>query len=129
MARIPLEDNYDDVVNKAQRGLGISDEDLARRAGVSAADLAALKSGAFNEAVARRVVRHLKLHPDSFVQLTKKTWYPAQPVFPTGFAAFNTACGDMTVNSYLVWGTTAGGTTNKVGLVPFGSGRFLSLFP
>ncbi|MDR2674429.1 MAG: MBL fold metallo-hydrolase [Opitutaceae bacterium] len=103
MARIPLEDNYDDVVNKAQRGLGISDGELARRAGVPAEALAALKSGAFNEAVARRVARHLGLHPDALVRLAKKTWYPAQPVFPTGFAAFNTACGDMTVNSYLVW--------------------------
>ncbi|MDR0902692.1 MAG: MBL fold metallo-hydrolase, partial [Opitutaceae bacterium] len=103
MARIPLEDNYDDVVNKAQRGLGITDGELARRAGVSPEDLAALKAGAFNEAVARRVARHLRLHPDSLVRLAKKTWYPAQPVFPTGFAAFNTALGDMTVNSYLVW--------------------------
>ncbi len=103
MARIPIEDNYDDVINKAQRGLDLADEELSRRAGVSPEDLAALKAGVFNEAVARRVARHLKLHPDSLVRLAKKTWYPAQPVFPTGFAAFNTSCGDMTVNSYLVW--------------------------
>ncbi|MDR0351991.1 MAG: MBL fold metallo-hydrolase [Opitutaceae bacterium] len=103
MARIPLEDNYDDVINKAQRGLGIPDEELARRAEVSAEELAALKSGVFHESVARRVARHLKLHPDALVRLAKKTWHPAQPVFPTGFAAFNTACEDMTVNSYLVW--------------------------
>ena len=36
MARIPLEDNFDDVINKAQRGLKISDADLAKRAEVSA---------------------------------------------------------------------------------------------
>ena len=30
MARIPLEDNFDDVINKTQRGLKISDADLAR---------------------------------------------------------------------------------------------------
>ena len=42
MARIPLEDNYDDVLRKAQRGLGVSDADLASRAAVSAEDLASL---------------------------------------------------------------------------------------
>ena len=42
MARIPLEDNFNDVINKTQRGLNISDEDLAQRASVSLADLAAV---------------------------------------------------------------------------------------
>ena len=41
MARIPLEDNFDDVINKAQRGLQIPDEELAQRADVSLADLLA----------------------------------------------------------------------------------------
>ena len=35
MPRIPLEDNFDDVINKAQRGLRLDDGDLARRAGIS----------------------------------------------------------------------------------------------
>ena len=34
MPRIPLEDNFNDVINKAQRGMAISDEDLAKRAEV-----------------------------------------------------------------------------------------------
>lgn len=103
MGRIPLEDNYDDVINKAQRGLGITDEQLSQRAEVSRADLSALKAGRFNEAVARRVAAHLRLHRDSLVQLARKSWYPEQPVFSTGFAAFNTPMGDMTVNSYVIW--------------------------
>ena len=44
MARIPLEDDFNDVINKAQRGLNISDADLAARAAVSLADLAAVKA-------------------------------------------------------------------------------------
>jgi glyoxylase-like metal-dependent hydrolase (beta-lactamase superfamily II) len=103
MARIPLEDNFDDVINKAQRGLGISDEALATRAEVSAADLTAVKSGRPIDAVIRRVARHLHLSPDALEALAHKRWYPQQPVFPTGFAAFNTPFEDMTVNSYLVW--------------------------
>lgn len=103
MARIPLEDNFDDVINKAQRGWGISDADLAKRAEVSAGDLAAIKSGRPHDAVIRRVARHLRLSADALEALAHKRWYPEQPVFPRGFAMFNTAYDDMTVNSYLVW--------------------------
>lgn len=103
MPRIPLEDNFDDVINKAQRGLQISDEDLAKRAEVSAADLAAVKQGKPIDAVIRRVARHLRLSPDALEALAHKRWYPTQPDFPRGFAAFNTRFEDMTVNSYLVW--------------------------
>lgn len=103
MARIPLEDNFNDVINKAQRGLKISDEDLALRAEVTAADLAAIKSGQPLDAVIRRVARHLKLSPTALEALAHKAWYPQQPNFPTGFAAFNTTYEDMTVNSFLAW--------------------------
>lgn len=103
MARIPLEDNFTDVIGKAQRGLGISDADLAKRAEVSLEDLAAVKAGRTIDAVIRRVARHLRLSPDALEILAHKRWYPEQPVFPRGFAAFNTAYGDMTVNSYLIW--------------------------
>src|SRR5947209_6765348 len=103
MARIPLEDNFDDVINKAQRGLKISDADLAKRAEVSGADLAAVKRGEPIDAVLRRVARHLRLSPEALEELAHKRWYPRQPVFPRGFAAFNTPYGDMTVNSYVIW--------------------------
>jgi hydroxyacylglutathione hydrolase len=105
MARIPLEDNFNDVINKAQRGLKLSDADLAKRSEVSAADLAAVKAGKPIDAVIRRVARHLRLSPDALEALAHKRWYPEQPIFPRGFAAFNTAYEDMTVNSYLIWDT------------------------
>src|SRR5215208_6556638 len=60
MARIPLEDNFNDVINKAQRGWKFSDADLAQRAEVSLEDLAAVKAGKPLDAVIRRVARHLK---------------------------------------------------------------------
>ncbi len=103
MARIPLEDNFTDVIGKAQRGLAISDADLAKRAEVSVEDLAAVKSGRQMDAVIRRVARHLRLSPDALETLAHKRWYPEQPVFPRGFAAFNTPYSDLTVNSYLIW--------------------------
>lgn len=103
MARIPLEDNFNDVINKAQRGLKISDAELALRAEVAPEDLAAVKAGKPIDAVLRRVARHLRLSPDALETLAHKRWYPQQPVFSHGFAAFNTTYEDMTVNSYLVW--------------------------
>ena len=103
MARIPLEDNFNDVINKTQRGLKITDDDLAQRAEVSPEDLAAVKAGKPLDAVIRRVARHLKLSPDALEALAHKRWYPQLPDFPKGFAMFNTPHEDMTVNSYLVW--------------------------
>jgi glyoxylase-like metal-dependent hydrolase (beta-lactamase superfamily II) len=103
MAHIPLEDNYTDVIAKAQRGLKITDSELAARAEVSLADLAEVRGGKPIDAVLRRIARHLKLSPDALEALAHQRWYPQIPDFPRGFAMFNTAYGDMTVNSYLVW--------------------------
>ncbi|MBM3841660.1 MAG: MBL fold metallo-hydrolase [Verrucomicrobia bacterium] len=103
MPHLPLEDNCQDVIAKAQRGLGISDADLARRAEVSLEDLQALQSGQAKDAVLRRVARHLGLSPDALEALAHQRWYPRIPDFPTGFAAFSTRHGEMLVNSYLIW--------------------------
>ena len=103
MPLIPLEDNFDDVINKAQRGLRITDENLATRAEISLEDLTKVKNGEALHAVIRRVARHLRLNPDALESLARKSWYPKIPIIPRGFAAFNTPFEDMTVNSYLVW--------------------------
>jgi glyoxylase-like metal-dependent hydrolase (beta-lactamase superfamily II) len=107
MPRIPIEDNFTDIIAKAQRGLGISDPELCKLAEVSPADLAAVKSGQLIDAVIRRVARHLKLGPNSLEDLAHKRWYPEVPVFPHGFAIFNTTFEDMKVNSYLIWDARA----------------------
>ena len=103
MPRLPLEDNFTDVIGKAQRGLRITDEQLAALAEVSRTDLAAVKSGQLIDAVIRRIARHLRLSPDALEDLAHGRWYPEQPIYRRGFAMFNTRFEDMTVNSYLVW--------------------------
>jgi glyoxylase-like metal-dependent hydrolase (beta-lactamase superfamily II) len=103
MARIPLEDNFTDVIGKAQRGWKITDQELAAKAGVSVEDLAAVKGGKPIDAVIRRIARHLRLNPDALEALAHKDWYPEQPAFPRGFMMFNTPFEDMTVNSFLIW--------------------------
>jgi glyoxylase-like metal-dependent hydrolase (beta-lactamase superfamily II) len=103
MPRIPLEDNFDDVIKKAQRGLRLNDGDLAKRAGVAPSDVEAVRRGTFDEKVVRAVAAALRLGADQLVTLAKKGWYPDQMIPPRGFAMINTAYEDMTVNSYLVW--------------------------
>jgi glyoxylase-like metal-dependent hydrolase (beta-lactamase superfamily II) len=103
MPRIPLEDNFTDVIGKAQRGWKISDAELAARAEVSPAELAAVQAGQPIEAVLRRVARPLKLGPEALEAMAKRAWYPESPSFPHGFSMFNTLYEDMRVNSYLVW--------------------------
>lgn len=103
MARIPLEDNFTDVIGKAQRGLKISDEQLAQRAEISLEDLAAVKEGQLLDAVIRRIARHLKVSANALEDLAHKRHYPTAPAFARGFTLFNTPHEDMTVNNYLVW--------------------------
>ena len=109
MPRIPLEDDFNDVINKAQRGLNLSDAQLAAQAGVGLDELVAVKRGAPEIALIRRLARPLGLAPGALETLAQKTWYPEQPVFPHGFAMFNTHFPhakislDIRVNSYLVW--------------------------
>jgi glyoxylase-like metal-dependent hydrolase (beta-lactamase superfamily II) len=100
---IPLEDTFTDVLGKAQRGLKLSDDQLAARAGISIAELAASKEGAFSEPVLRRLAPALGLGTASLLALAKKAWRPAPVGSVPGLAAFNTPYEDMTVNCYLVW--------------------------
>lgn len=107
MARIPLEDNYADVVGKAQRGLRLSDTELARQAGLSGGELAQFKEGAFNPAIARKIAGPLQLGAQALIELGEKSWYP-EPLAVEGLAGFNTPYSDVTVNSFLVFDTKSG---------------------
>jgi glyoxylase-like metal-dependent hydrolase (beta-lactamase superfamily II) len=102
MDPIILEDNFTDVVGKAQRGLGLSDTELARQAGVTASELGHFKGGGFNADTARKIAGPLNLGANALIELAEKSWYPA-PVELEGFAMFNTPYHDITVNSYLVY--------------------------
>jgi hydroxyacylglutathione hydrolase len=90
MPRIPLEDNFNDVINKTQRGLKITDEDLATRAEVTAADLAAVKGRqvASTRPAPRRPPPAPR--PDALEALAHKALVSRATDFKRGFAMFNT---------------------------------------
>ena len=99
---IPLEDNYNDILGKAQRGLQISDSDLAAKSGVSAAGVKSLREGEFDEAAARKVAPVLGVNAGALVDMALKRWQPPA-IELDGLAQYNTPFDDMTVNSYLIW--------------------------
>ncbi|MCB1224589.1 MAG: MBL fold metallo-hydrolase [Verrucomicrobiales bacterium] len=99
---IPLEDFFNDVVGKAQRGLGLTDSALAQAAGVTVAELQALKGGAVDEAVLEKLAGPLNLHAAALQVMARQSWLP-RPIEMAGLAQFNTPYDDMTVNAYVVW--------------------------
>ncbi|MBA3273049.1 MAG: MBL fold metallo-hydrolase [Chthoniobacterales bacterium] len=103
MKPIPLEDTAADIIGKAQRGLRISDSQLAQKSGASAEDIRRLRDGDFDEETVRRVGPVLQLDADSIMQLVRGTWEPEAIGEMNGLAQFNTEFGEMTVNAYLVW--------------------------
>src|SRR5687768_13425477 len=100
--QIPLEDNFEDIIGKAQRGLGLSDEDLAYRAGIAVGVLKDLKAGRVLEGPARLVAPLLGLHADCLLAIGRQAWRPAA-VTMEGLLTFNTEYGGMTVNSFVVF--------------------------
>ncbi len=99
---LPLEDLFNDVIAKAQRGLGFSDDALALHVGIPVEALHAAKNGKVEEAVLNALTGPLKLHAPSLLAMARQAWRPAE-VQLDGLAQFNTTWHDMTVNAYVVW--------------------------
>ncbi len=100
---VPLEDNFGDVIGKAQRGLRISDSELAEKAGVTQEKARQLREGKFDDETIRAVASALDLNPDALVDLARERWKPKKIDKLDGLAQFSTDYDGMLVNAYLVW--------------------------
>jgi hydroxyacylglutathione hydrolase len=100
---IPLEDNVGDIVSKAQRGLRISDSQLAERSGVNLEQIRKVRDGEFDEVALRAIAPVLNLDANALVDLAAGKWKPDELENFDGLAQFNTDYSGITVNSYLVW--------------------------
>ena len=102
--KLPLEDNFEDILGKAQKGLKISNEDLAFRAGIPISSVVLLQKGTLLEGPLRQMAPLLQLDGESLLSIARKTWHPAEVSLP-GLLCFNTyfAEHDMTVNHYIVY--------------------------
>jgi hydroxyacylglutathione hydrolase len=99
---IPLEDNFADVIGKAQRGLRISDSELASKTGASIQQFRKVRDGQFDEETVRAIAPALGLAANALVDLAQQKWRP-EKVALDGLAQFSTHYGDMLVNAYLIW--------------------------
>ncbi|HUB68189.1 MAG TPA: MBL fold metallo-hydrolase [Candidatus Methylacidiphilales bacterium] len=106
---IPLEDTVADVIGKAQRGLGLSDAELAERSEIWPDELESVKRvrGVPLEEV-RRLAQVLELDAESLAGLAAGTYYPKVTPPSPGFFAASTDYGNILVNAYLVWDTESG---------------------
>src|SRR4029077_18738139 len=101
---IPLEDNVGDIIGKAQRGLRISDTELAEKARVSSQKIRALREeGELDELALLRIAGVLGLAARALCELAKGEWHPKKIEGFEGLAQFNTDYGGIAVNAYLAW--------------------------
>ncbi len=99
---LALEDNFSDVLGKAQRGLGLSDTQLAEKARVNSQKVKKLREGEFDELALLRVAGALGLAARALCELAAGEWHP-EKVELNGLAQVTTHFHDMLVNSYLLW--------------------------
>ncbi|MFN2542210.1 MAG: MBL fold metallo-hydrolase [Chthoniobacterales bacterium] len=100
---IPLEDNVGDIIGKAQRGLRISDSELAAKSGLAVERIASARGGTIDNEALRKIAPVLGLDPEALVELAVGKWRPDKPENFDGLAQFTSDYSGMAVNSYLVW--------------------------
>src|SRR5260370_2709417 len=100
---IALEDTFADIIGKAQRGLGLSDTQLAEKARVNSKTVRKLRAGEFDELTVLRIAPVLGLAARALCELETGSWRPPKMEEIEGLAQFATRYHDTAVNSYLVW--------------------------
>lgn len=97
---IPLEDSYQDILNKSLRGLGLNVADLAQKSSVPQEEIVAFRDGTFSQDTARKIAPALGLDPEAYVVCGTGGWQP-DPVRVEGLHQFRNEEG-MAPNFYLV---------------------------
>ena len=100
---IPLEDNAGDIIGKAQRGLGISDSELAQKAGVNPQTIRKLRDGDFDQATLGSIAPVLGLDGRALAEIADDEWRPKKIESLDGVSQFTTDYNGMAVNAFLVW--------------------------
>lgn len=98
-----LEDDFNDIISKAQKGLGISTEELAEKTGVSEGVIRGLRRGELNERALDLVAGELGLKVEALQGISKGEWKPEEVGEIVGFEAISTPFYDWQVNSFLLW--------------------------
>lgn len=98
-----LEDDYTDILSKAQRGWHLDDAELARRAGIDESAWHSLKSGKLDESTLAKAAAALHLNFPALRAIARGDYIPVHILDIEGLRSFTTSFHGMLVNSYLVW--------------------------
>lgn len=97
-----LEDFCEDIINKAQNGLKLSNSELCSKAGISNESLEKVKEGFFDEKIIRQIAAILKLDEENLLIAGKKAWMPKE-VKIDGLKQYVSKYFEMLVNAYVAW--------------------------
>ncbi|MDX2226322.1 MAG: MBL fold metallo-hydrolase [Verrucomicrobiae bacterium] len=102
---LPLEDTYIDILRKAMRGGGYTEETLAAASGLDAVHLRELRAGTLrDEQSLRRLCPVLNLDAAALLDISRQHWTPLpRQGFCDSFAMYTTPYKDFFVNAYLLW--------------------------
>lgn len=102
-----LEDDFTDILGKARRGLGLTEEQLTHRTGLPPAIIRAAFGGSIDDNALSQIAAALGLDAPSLLAIAHRRWQPP-PLAIDGLAQISSAAGAMTVNAYLVWEPSSG---------------------
>jgi glyoxylase-like metal-dependent hydrolase (beta-lactamase superfamily II) len=101
--KIPsLEDNHEDILSKAMRGLGIGKNEMASRLQCEKSEVEAILSGRVDESLILGMSKELNLDAEKLLRSARKEWNPA-PLVVNALRQFNLPFGEMLVNVFVVW--------------------------
>ena len=101
--KLPVEDDFNDIIGKAQKGQEITTEALAEETGVSEESIRKARRGEFEADTVATIGAYLGLNVDALLAIGRGDWYPEQPEPLDGFELIATPFYDWHVNAYLLW--------------------------
>jgi hydroxyacylglutathione hydrolase len=102
-SELALEDEYEDILGKAIRGLNLPITEVANNSGVDVNNIKKALKGEVIESDIPALAKALGLRPQPLIDTALKKWRPASISKIDGFEMDSTPWKSMVVNSYLVW--------------------------
>ena len=100
--KVQLEDNYEDILFKAMRGLNIGKVEISKKTGFKKSIIETVLSGKSIPKVIKVMADVLELHAPSLLASANNEWFPRSQ-YISSCRQFNLPFGGMRVNSYLMW--------------------------
>lgn len=101
--KLALEDGFNDILSKAQKGQGVSTEVLSQRSSLDEATIRGLRRGEFAPESVAKAADALGLRAEPLMAIARGDWLPEQPQPMDGFRQFSTPFHEWQVNAFLVW--------------------------